>query len=439
MAPLPTFIAAGLLSSTLLAQVPCTPTIANESLTPAIPGVVNTINFYDDLSGAGPQFFAAGTIASMGNVARLTPTGWQQVGPGLPNAVYTLDVIDDGTGPNNNLALYAGGDFGLARWNGTTWDMFVTNVGQIFAIVMYDDGTGPTLYGAGGLSIFKKTATSWITVAGVDPYLLSQGPTDRLLVLDDDGPGPRLPSIFYANARAFGPSFNPSNTVTTSGVVRYNPSTLEGLPGDPVGFWVKSATVFDDGIIGPALYIAGHRQAQNQTTIVRWNPATSTWANVGPPLSTGDAAYALTVFADGAAPRPRLYAIAGGTPIGVSPSSNIAAWDGQTWTPIWNRPCGGATSMNYHFPSRAGTLGAANIPALLYAGMATSSSTTLYAIVGCPRCPGDVDLDGHVTIADLFLYLNAWFANQLSSDLGGNGQTTQDILDFLNGWLTPCS
>jgi hypothetical protein len=428
---------ASLAAAPALAQVPCAPTIANETLTPPVPGVVNAINFYDDLSGTGPQFFAGGNISSLGNVARLTPTGWQQVGDGLGGNVNSLEVIDDSTGPGGGPALYAGGDFGLSRWSGTTWDPFLPSPGAIYTLSRYDDGAGPALFVLTATGSLRKfTGGAWQNITE-SAGLLPGGSTDRVFTLDDDGAGPRLPSLFFCASSYTVPGLGNGNS--TSGYIRFDGTSLQGLPGNPFNIWIKSAAVFDDGIIGPALYASGHPSLSTPTTgVTRWSPATNSWVNLGQTSFGGDAAYALTVFADGVTSHPRLYAIGSYATVSVIPSSYIAAWNGQTWTRIWNRPLGSAQSMNYHFPSRVGTLGAAHIPALLYAGQGSTSSTTLFAITGCPRCPGDVDLDGHTTTADLLLYLDAWFAGQPSADIGGNGQSTQDILDFLTQWFTPC-
>jgi hypothetical protein len=69
--------------------------------------------------------------------------------------VYALRVFDDGTGP----ALYAGGSFTtadggaanrIARWNGTEWGRLDNGVnGLVYTLTIFDDGTGPALYAGG--------------------------------------------------------------------------------------------------------------------------------------------------------------------------------------------------------------------------------------------------------------------------------------------------
>lgn len=73
----------------------------------------------------------------------------------LVGHVHALTVYDDGSGP----ALYAGGWFTtaggvttnrIAKWNGTSWSALSGPSGngmnrQIFALAVYDDGSGPAV------------------------------------------------------------------------------------------------------------------------------------------------------------------------------------------------------------------------------------------------------------------------------------------------------
>src|SRR5262245_1236978 len=94
--------------------------------------------------------------------------GWQAGFhvPVLDGRVEANAVFDDGTGP----ALYVGGMFsaandvvvsGLARWDGSQWSdvdggvRHGVELGQVNALAVFDDGTGPALYVGG-----------WFTSAG---------------------------------------------------------------------------------------------------------------------------------------------------------------------------------------------------------------------------------------------------------------------------------
>jgi hypothetical protein len=98
---------------------------------------------------------------------------------------------------------------------------------------------------------------------------------------------------------------------------------------------IFAVTVFDDGG-GPALYVggdftmAGGVPAQD---IAKWDG--SNWAALGTGTGGGSARVdALTVFDDGSG--PALYAGGYFTSIGSAAASNIAKWDGSTWTALGN-------------------------------------------------------------------------------------------------------
>jgi hypothetical protein len=58
-----------------------------------------------------------------------------------------------------------------------------------------------------------------------------------------------------------------------------------------------------------------------------------------------------------------------------------------------------------------------------------------------PCCYADFDKVGSNTIDDIFIYLNAWFANSPYAKVGGDGvavPTIDDIFVFLNAWFAGC-
>jgi hypothetical protein len=61
------------------------------------------------------------------------------------------------------------------------------------------------------------------------------------------------------------------------------------------------------------------------------------------------------------------------------------------------------------------------------------------AIFNSEHCVADFDGDGGLATADIFAYLDAWYASSLSADTDGNGSlSTSDILDFLTLWFAGC-
>ncbi len=135
--------------------------------------VVHAIAVFDD--GSGPSIYAAGRFATAGtqacnNIARWDGAAWQPVGSGVgvggADVVYALEVWNDGTGS----ALYVGGQFvmaggvvcnNIAKWNGSTWSALGSGFrvppgppwngySTVRDLQVFDDDLGEALY-AGGL------------------------------------------------------------------------------------------------------------------------------------------------------------------------------------------------------------------------------------------------------------------------------------------------
>jgi hypothetical protein len=54
-------------------------------------------------------------------------------------------------------------------------------------------------------------------------------------------------------------------------------------------------------------------------------------------------------------------------------------------------------------------------------------------------CAADFDGNGTLAVADIFAYLNAWFAGDLRTDFDGNGTpAVADIFAYLNAWFAGC-
>jgi hypothetical protein len=54
-------------------------------------------------------------------------------------------------------------------------------------------------------------------------------------------------------------------------------------------------------------------------------------------------------------------------------------------------------------------------------------------------CPADFDCSGGLAVADIFAFLNAWFAGSPSADFDGiDGLQIADIFTFLNAWFAGC-
>src|SRR5258706_3404920 len=222
------------------------------------------------------------------------------VSPDLVYETRVLTVLDDGNGP----ALYAGGPIesaggvpanGIAKWDGTRWSALGSGVGvgEVKAVAVYDDGSGPAIYvagtfaSAGGLSasnIAKWDGASWSALgSGTDGVV-------HALCVYDDGSGPAL----YA-----GGEFSTAGGVFSPRIARWNGATWSALGSGispTIGTLVRSLQVFDDGA-GLALFVGGvffHAGGLSTNYVARWNGA---WAALG--TGTNGQVLSMLVFDDG--------------------------------------------------------------------------------------------------------------------------------------------
>jgi hypothetical protein len=194
---------------------------------------------------AAGEFSTAGSLTEVHRIAKWDGTTWSAVGSGVTNVVWAVTVFDDGTGP----ALYAGGAAGIDKWNGTEWSAIplggVTFSSPVRALKAFDDGTGPALY-AGSSGIGKWNGTQWSAVGAINVGALA------LTVFDDGmGLGPALYS---------GGAFSSAGGVPFNNLAKWN-GTQWSVLGSGVGSasafsLVNAVTDFDDGT-GPALYAGG--------------------------------------------------------------------------------------------------------------------------------------------------------------------------------------
>jgi hypothetical protein len=276
------------------------------------------------------------SILSIAVCARAQCLSWEPgfgySAPGLSAGGYAFatTVFDDGSGP----ALYVGGSFAaaggvpvnsIARWDGAHWTAVpaASLYGEITAMTVFDDGSGPRLYVATlGYYVWKWNGQTWTPLPGSS--LINQGPVHALGVFDD-GSGPAL----YACGL-----FTSIGSTAANSIARWNGSSWSalgsGLTGPPDAVEPFALCVFDDGS-GPALYVAGvfdHAGGVSATNIAKWDG--STWSPLGGGV-TG-ALFSLTTFDDGSG--LALYAGGGFSSAGGSPANGVAKWDGASWTAL---------------------------------------------------------------------------------------------------------
>lgn len=120
--------------------------------------------------------------------------------------------------------------------------------------------------------------------------------------------------------------------------------------------------------------------------------------------------------------------------------------DPDTGNGVRNFNTAGAMGLILEFQTRrAFPGGAIEVPVTLHldhAGLFAGAQTIPSSQ---PQCPADFDDSGTVDATDIFVYLDAWFAQSghsgegLSADVDGSGDVSAtDIFVFLDEWFTPC-
>jgi len=303
-------------------------------------GGVNTLSVHDD--GSGPALFAGGGFTAAGGVAaskiaRWDGSSWSALGSGLSGGVNpgvnALVEYDDGSGP----ALYAGGGFTtagggpanrIAKWDGSSWSALGSEVGgpnpDVFALSVYDDGSGPGLYASGNFTTAGGTAVNGLARWDGSNWsaLGSEVNTPWCMGVYDDGSG----SALYVGG-AFG-----GTVLGFTGVARWDGAEWSGLGSGMPGS-VLALAVHDDGS-GHALYAGGNFSTAGSSPankIAKWNG--SSWSALGSGMGgTFPSVQALVVSDDGGG--PALYAGGSFTTAGGVAANNIARWNGSSWSAL---------------------------------------------------------------------------------------------------------
>ncbi|HEX8386860.1 MAG TPA: T9SS type A sorting domain-containing protein [Rubricoccaceae bacterium] len=276
----------------------------------------------------GGTFSTVGDLMATG-VSRWDGSAWHTLGEGIVGDVYALTV-----GPDDRL--YAGGYFYQAggvpentvvRWDGTSW----TSLGgadarfskALYALAIGPDGSvyagGRSIVSIGppGASLFIRGIARW---DGTDWNLLGTG--------EAYGVGG---SVY---ALAFGPDgslyvggrFAQAGDVPANGIARWDGAAWhavgDGVSGaDP---YVFSLTFGRDG----ALYVGGRFTTAGGVPangVARWDG--TAWHAVGVGTSGGS----VDVWALAFGPDGNLYAGGDFAAIGGQPARGAARWDGTAW------------------------------------------------------------------------------------------------------------
>ena len=301
---------------------------------------------YDDGGGSalyvGGVFTVAGGVAA-NRIAKWNGTTWSALGSptngvGGGAFVYALAVYDDGSGS----ALYAGGDFTtaggvaasrIAKWNGTTWSALGSPTNgvnaEVRALAVYDDGSGPALFVAGSFTTAGGATANRIAKWKGGSWSAVGSPTNGFeleayaLVVHNDGGGAAL----YA-----GGAFTTAGGVSANRIAKWNGAIWSPL-GSGATSSVRALAVFNDGG-GAALYAGGEFTSiggVSANRIAKWNGAA--WSVLGSATNgVNSAVRALAVFDDGGG--AALF-VGGDFTLAAGASANrMAKWTGTSWSAL---------------------------------------------------------------------------------------------------------
>lgn len=188
---------------------------------PGAPGSVlaQTVTAGGDELVAGGEFRWIGATPAP-YVAVFDGSTWTGLGSGPPGPALALASMDTG----GTTTIFAGGDDYVAAWDGMNWTTFSVD-GDIRALHVHDDGTGPALYAGGTFqSIDGSSIKNLARLNGVWSAVgsgLNSG-TVRALTTHDDGSGADL----YV-----GGSFDSIGGVQTRALARWDGASFHAVGG----------------------------------------------------------------------------------------------------------------------------------------------------------------------------------------------------------------
>jgi len=411
------------------------------SLSPGIDGAINALSVIPGPSAPGTaSLIAGGTItgaggAPAGNVARWnsSTSAWFPLGSGTTGEVRAVLALFGGDAIVGGGLTSAGGlpASNIARWrtNTAAWEPLGAGIGpstgRVNALAALP--SGDIIVGGGFISAGSQQAMNvarwspatqtWSALgAGVNDvvYALTVLPgTDELVVAG---------------------SFAGAGGAPAAGIAFWHPSLQSWSPlGSGVNFNVYALTALPNGDVyaGGDFTTAG---GISVASIAKWSSTTHTWSALGSGVNGYVYALATQQGPSG------LDLIVSGSFIsaGIIGANNIARWRPATsaWSALGSGLSGGAARALAVLP-----LGGAGDIAVggnfTTAGGNTSPAFARWS--ARPTCAADFNCSGAATIEDLFSFLAAWFASDVSANFNGVGSVTvQDLFDFLTAWFAGC-
>jgi len=310
--------------------------------------------FYEDGNAASTSTINQSLANANGVIMRSATGVWSAMGTGTSGTfpvVTTVLPAPDGT-------VYITGQFDLAnsvlntlriaQWNGTTFVALGTGLqgpgsqlGDCLAMdaagILYCGGSFTTAGGvANTVSIAKWNGSVW---SAMGTGLAGGAATGIGICVGNDG------SVYLGGG--FTTAGGVANTLN---IAKWNGSAWSAL-GTGANNTVYACVIGSDG----NLYIGGTFTTANGVTVngvAKWNGTTFVALGATPGVAGGSAAvYALAVGPDGA-----LYAGGSFTTAGGVAATNIARWNGTTWSALGSGVTGGANPVYYNGLSWVGSL-----------------------------------------------------------------------------------
>ena len=380
----------------------------------------------------GGRFREAGGVPGTRGITRWNGVEWESVGGGVVgvNGVNVLTAIDDElwVGGNFSTAGGLGGTTGIAKWNGEWWSSVGGGFADygVYSIVEFDGD----VYACGKFNqlssspppkfVARWDGVSWSQVGDIGaPF----GEIVFDLIVFDDGSGPAL---YAATTFPVGDD---------SRVAKWNGEDWTPVGGNIVGEDIR-VRVERFAVFEGDLYACGNFEQTDEQPgtagIARWDG--ERWVSVGGGITSGDAEerlYTMEVFDDGSG--PALYVAGEMTSMGGVAVSNLAKWDGRSWSAPAS---GGLDDIVFDLTSIDGDLYAGGDFAT--AGGIAADQIARMACDGS-ACYADLDGDGELTIFDFLAFQNAFDAGDTVADCDADGDLTLfDFLCFQNAFDAGC-
>ncbi len=276
----------------------------------------------NDLYVGGWLYTAGGTPVN--HIAKWNGSSWSAVGAGMEQSVSALAM----SGSN----LYAGGTFTIATNNGGAI-ITATHIAKW-------DGTRWSALGS-GMNIFNSVST--LAAVGGDLYAGGYFTADKganyvamrsasnWLALGSGIVNPSVAALAVSGSDLYvGGRFMKAGDVEANNIAKWNGSSWSALSSG-LGRTDPYVDVYALAASGSDVYAGGYFTTAGGTAvsnIAKWNG--SSWSPLGPGLGSSLGGYVLAL----AVSRSDLYAGglflgAGGTPV-----NNVAKWNGSSWSPL---------------------------------------------------------------------------------------------------------